>query len=215
MSRLSIDSISNSTTGTASDEDEHELTTVPTTPKRNTNGSALISAAPLAMGSRRKSPAPTWLSQPSDPNGYREPSSRNVEQIALASSPIHTTQMQPAPTMQLPESMTRSPPKEPLLTIRTTVIGAFQTEIVGECGSSLQGVLSLSFTLPQPYTPRINAQVTSTRCKSRSEDSTPLHPTPSHFVQHRQPLVSPNHHAGLLGTKADVLASWRQWGGPS
>lgn len=112
MSRLSIDSISNSTTGTASDEDEHELTTVPTTPKRNTNGSALISAAPLAIGSRRKSPAPTWLSQPSDPNGYREPSSRNVEQIALASSPIHTTQMQPAPTMQLPESMTRSPPKE-------------------------------------------------------------------------------------------------------
>jgi hypothetical protein len=112
MSRLSIDSISNSTTGTASDEDEHELATVPTTPKLRTNGSALISAAPLAMGSRRKSPARTWLSQPSDPNGYREPYSRNVEQIALASSPIHTTQMQPAPTMQLPESMTRSPPRE-------------------------------------------------------------------------------------------------------
>lgn len=112
MSRLSVDSVSNSTTGTASDEDEHELTTVPATPKLRASASASTSAAPLAMGSRRrKSPPRTWLSRSSDPSGYREPYARDVEQIALASSPIHTTQMQPAPTMQLPQSMSRSPSK--------------------------------------------------------------------------------------------------------
>ena len=111
MSRLSIDSSSNSTTGTASDEDEHELTTVPTTPKLRANASASITTAPLATGSRRKSPARAWVSRSRDLNGYGDSYSRDVEQIPLASSPIHTTQMQPAPTMQLPESMTRSPPK--------------------------------------------------------------------------------------------------------
>lgn len=105
MSRLSIDSTSNSTTGTASDEDEHELTTVPTTPKLRAK------ASPLATGSRRKSPTHSWVSRSGDLNGYGDSYSRDVEQIPLASSPIHTTQMQPAPTMQLPESMTRSPPK--------------------------------------------------------------------------------------------------------
>lgn len=110
MSRLSIDSNSNSTTGTASDEDEHELTTVPTTPKLRANTSAAsISTAPLATAPRRRtSPARAWVSRSGDLNGYGESYS---EQIPLASSPIHTTQMQPAPTMQLPESMTRSPPK--------------------------------------------------------------------------------------------------------
>jgi hypothetical protein len=64
------------------------------------------------MGSRRrKSPPPTWLSRSRDPSDRREPYARDVEQIALASSPIHTTQMQPGPTMQLPESMSRSPSK--------------------------------------------------------------------------------------------------------
>jgi hypothetical protein len=111
MSRLSIDSTSNSTTGTASDEDEHELTTVPTTPKLRAKASASISTAPLATGSRRKSPARSWVSRSGDLNGYGDSYSHNVEQIPLASSPIHTTQMQPAPAMQLPESMTRSPPK--------------------------------------------------------------------------------------------------------
>ena len=113
MSRFSIDSVSNSTTGTASDEDEHELITVPTTPELRANApSASISAAPLAMGSRRRrSPPPRWLSRSRDPSDRREPHARDVEQIALASSPIHTTQMQPAPTMQLPESMSRSPSK--------------------------------------------------------------------------------------------------------
>jgi hypothetical protein len=62
-------------------------------------------------GSRRKRPARAWVSRSGDLNGYGESCSRDVEQIPLASSPIHTTQMQPAPTMQLPESMTRSPPK--------------------------------------------------------------------------------------------------------
>jgi hypothetical protein len=111
MSRLSMDSNSNSTTGTASDEDEHELTAVPTTPKLRANASASISTAPLATGSRRKSPARAWVSRSGDLNGYGGSYSRDVEQIPLASSPIHTTQMQPAPTMQLPQSMTRSPPK--------------------------------------------------------------------------------------------------------
>ena len=111
MSRLSIDSTSNSTTGTASDEDEHELTTVPTTPKLRAKASASISTAPLATGSRTKSSARSWVSRSGDLNGYGDSYSRDVEQIPLASSPIHTTQMQPAPTMQLPESMTRSPPK--------------------------------------------------------------------------------------------------------
>ena len=112
MSRLSIDSNSNSTTGTASDEDEHELATVPTTPKVRANTSAsTTSTAPLATGSQRKSPGRAWVSPSGDLNGYGDSYSRDVEQIPLASSPIHTTQMQPAPTMQLPESMTRSPPK--------------------------------------------------------------------------------------------------------
>ena len=111
MSRLSIDSNSNSTTGTASDEDEHELTTVPTTPKLRANASASTSTAPLVRGSRRKSPPRAWVSRSGGLNGYGDSYSRDVEQIPLASSPIHTTQMQPAPTMQLPESMTRSPPR--------------------------------------------------------------------------------------------------------
>lgn len=115
MSRLSIDSASNSTTGTASDEDEHELTTVPTTPKVRANASAAsISTAPLATTGprKRKSPARAWVSRSGGLNGYGESYSRDVEQIPLASSPIHTTQMQPAPAMQLPESiMPRSPPK--------------------------------------------------------------------------------------------------------
>lgn len=112
MSRLSMDSNSNSTTGTASDEDEHELTTVPTTPKLRANASASISTAPLATGSGRKRPARAWVPRSGDLNGYGDSysRSRDVEEIPLASSPIHTTQMQPAPTMQLPESMTRSPP---------------------------------------------------------------------------------------------------------
>ena len=112
MSRLSIDSVSNSTTGTASDEDEHELTAVTTTPKLRADEPESISA-PLAVNSRRRKATHTWLSESSEANGYGEPHPRDVEQIALASSPIHTMQMQPAPTMQLPESMTRSPPKAP------------------------------------------------------------------------------------------------------
>lgn len=115
MSRLSIDSIPNSTTGTASDEAEHELTAVQTTLKpRRADAQPTSLSAPMAVRARRKkSPAHTWLSESStEPySGYGEPDPRDVEQIALASSPIHTMQMQPAPTMQLPESMTRSPPK--------------------------------------------------------------------------------------------------------
>lgn len=115
MSRLSVDSVSNSTTGTASDEAEHELTAVPTTPKpRRAGAQPTTLSAPLAVrAQRKKSPAHTWLSESSSEpySGYGEPDPRDVEQIALASSPIHTMQMQPAPTMQLPESMTRSPPK--------------------------------------------------------------------------------------------------------
>ena len=110
MSRLSIDSVSNSTT--ASDEAEHELTTVPTTPKARTDAPATTTSisAPLAVNSRRKNHAHAWFSESNEPYGYGEPYPRDAEQIALASSPIHTTQMQPAPAMQLPESMTRSPP---------------------------------------------------------------------------------------------------------
>jgi hypothetical protein len=117
MSRLSVDSNSNSTTGTASDEDEHELTAVRTTPKLRADASAAASpspsSAPLAAGPRRrKSPARGWVSRSrsGDLNGYGGSYSGDTEEIPLASSPIHTTQMQPAPTMQLPESiMTRSP----------------------------------------------------------------------------------------------------------
>ena len=109
MSRLSIDSVSNSTT--ASDEAEHELATVPTTPKARTDA-PVINSAPLAVNSRRKNRAHAWFSESNDESSdYGEPHPRDVEQIALAASPIHTTQMQPAPSMQLPESMTRSPPK--------------------------------------------------------------------------------------------------------
>jgi hypothetical protein len=116
MSRLSIDSVPNSTTGTTSDEAEHELTAVQTTTlkPRRADAQPTSLSAPLAVRARRKkSPAHTWLSESSSEpySGYGEPDPRDVEQIALASSPIHTMQMQPAPTMQLPESMTRSPPK--------------------------------------------------------------------------------------------------------
>ncbi|KAI9507476.1 hypothetical protein F5148DRAFT_1149727 [Russula earlei] len=118
MSRLSMDSASNSTiTGTPSDEADHELTAVPKVPsgKRIANASGSIPAPLATADSQRKSTARTWLSDSSTtPYGYREPYLRDVEQIALASSPIHTTQMQPAAAMQLPESMmTRSPPKGP------------------------------------------------------------------------------------------------------
>lgn len=105
LSRLSIDGVSNATTGTAaSDEAEHELTAVPTTPKRK----PLRTDDATLTNSRRKSRARhAWLSE--SRNG-QEPSyaTRDVEQIALASSPIHTTQMQPAAVMQLPGSVMRS-----------------------------------------------------------------------------------------------------------
>jgi hypothetical protein len=105
FSRLSIDSVSNSTTG--SDEAEHELTDVPTTPKRKplrTEDAAPVLVPSTTRRKNRKRHA--WHSD----NGEdaHEPYIRDVEQIALASSPIHTTQMQPAPTMQLPGSMMRS-----------------------------------------------------------------------------------------------------------
>ena len=110
FSRLSIDSVSNSTT--ASDEAvEHELTPVPTTPKRKPLRTD--DAAPVSMPStsRRKNRARhhTWLSE----SRYGEEGRDDVEHIALASTPIHTTQMQPAAAMQLPGSMMRSSaPKE-------------------------------------------------------------------------------------------------------
>ncbi|KAI0256350.1 hypothetical protein BJV78DRAFT_1278855 [Lactifluus subvellereus] len=112
MSRLSIDSVSNSTTGTTSDEGEHELTPVPATPKPRSDTSVPI-PGPFLTNPRRKRPARTWLSDSDsrDADGRQEPSARDVEHIALASSPIHTTQMQPAPVMQLPDYIMRSPSK--------------------------------------------------------------------------------------------------------
>lgn len=107
FSRLSIDSVSNSTT--ASDEGEHELTDVPTTPKRKPLRTE--DAAPVLMPSttrRKNRKRHAWHSESPNGEDAHEPYIRNVEQIALASSPIHTTQMQPAPTMQLPGSMMRS-----------------------------------------------------------------------------------------------------------
>ncbi|KAI0001258.1 hypothetical protein BJV74DRAFT_88927 [Russula compacta] len=117
MSRLSIDSVSNSTTGTASDEAEHELTAVPTAHKSRTNAS-VSNSAPLTtnLQRKRKGPKRTWLSESTGCDGHREqypPRDRDVEQITRASSPIHTTQMQPAAAMKLPEYMTRSPSKAP------------------------------------------------------------------------------------------------------
>jgi hypothetical protein len=114
MSRLSIDSVSNSTT--ASDEAEHELATVPTTPKARADAPVTTNSAPLDVDSDsrvKNRRAHAWFSGSSNDGscGYGGPHPRGVEQIALASSPIHTMQMQPAPSMQLPESMTRSPPK--------------------------------------------------------------------------------------------------------
>ncbi|KAI0305384.1 hypothetical protein B0F90DRAFT_1815027 [Multifurca ochricompacta] len=112
MSRLSIDSVSNSTTGTASDEAEHELTAVPTTLKQRTSTSMSMAIPTPFMKSQGKSPAYTWLTDSSKADS-REPYSTDVEQIPLASSPIHTTQMQPAAAMQLPGHIGRSPPKAP------------------------------------------------------------------------------------------------------
>ena len=113
FSRLSIDSVSNSTT--ASDETQHELTDVPTTPKRKplrTDDAAPVSMPRGTRGKHRARHA--WLSESRNGEEGHGPYARNVEQIPLASSPIHTTQMQPAPTMQLPGSMMRSgaPPKD-------------------------------------------------------------------------------------------------------
>jgi hypothetical protein len=78
----------------------------------------------------------------------------------------------------------------------------------------------LSSTLPKPFIPRINARKSHpTRCKSRSEDATLLHLALSHFVPHPHPhpLVGPNRHASLVKQtslrNAEVLASWRQFGG--
>ncbi|KAF8268610.1 hypothetical protein EI94DRAFT_1700104 [Lactarius quietus] len=116
FSRLSIDSASNSTTG--SDEAEHELTDVPTTPKRkplSTDDTAPVSmpATTLTNSRRKNRPRHAWLSESRNGEEGHEPYTQNVEQIPLASSPIHTTQMQPAPAMQLPGSMMRSgAPKE-------------------------------------------------------------------------------------------------------
>ncbi|KAI9455478.1 hypothetical protein BJY52DRAFT_645050 [Lactarius psammicola] len=114
FSRLSIDSVSNSTT--VSDDPEHELTAVPTTPKRkplridDDAAPVWTPTTTTLTNSRRKSRARhAWLSE--SRNGGEEgqgPYTRDVEQIALASSPIHTTQMQPAAVMQLPGSMLRS-----------------------------------------------------------------------------------------------------------
>ncbi|KAH9963883.1 hypothetical protein BC827DRAFT_97408 [Russula dissimulans] len=114
ISRLSMDSVSNSTT--ASDEADHELTAVPSTSKHFASASGTSFADSLVATNsqrQRKRPTRTWPAESSKPNGYQEPYLRDVEQIALASTPIHTTQMQPAAAMQLPESMTRSPPKGP------------------------------------------------------------------------------------------------------
>jgi hypothetical protein len=115
FSRLSVDSASNSTT--ASDEAAvHELTAVPTTPKRKplrTDDAAPVSMPSTSLtDSRRKNRARhAWLSE--SRNGEGPYTRDDVEQIALASSPIHTTQMQPAAAMQLPGSMMRSSaPKE-------------------------------------------------------------------------------------------------------
>jgi LysM repeat protein len=105
ISRLSIDSVSNSTAGTASD-DEHELTAVPAIPKPRPDLFASITAKP-----ERNRPPRGWLADSREADGRQGPYERNVavEQIALSSSSIHTTQMQPAVAMQLPEYMTRSP----------------------------------------------------------------------------------------------------------
>ncbi|KAI0268835.1 hypothetical protein BC834DRAFT_655545 [Gloeopeniophorella convolvens] len=108
ISRLSMESASTSTTGTASDEVEHELTTVPTTPKSRTNASALI---PVPFISPQRSGPSRTKSSDSGVLSGREPPERSVEQIALSSTPIHTVQMQPAAIMQLPEHMARSPSK--------------------------------------------------------------------------------------------------------
>ncbi|KAH8995760.1 hypothetical protein EDB92DRAFT_1794506 [Lactarius akahatsu] len=107
FSRLSIDSVSNS--ATASDDAEHELTAVLTTPKRKPLRIVDDASTATLTNSRRKSRARhAWLSETRSNAEAEEPHTRDVEQIALASSPIHTTQMQPAATMQLPGSMMRS-----------------------------------------------------------------------------------------------------------
>ncbi|KAH9040194.1 hypothetical protein EDB85DRAFT_194983 [Lactarius pseudohatsudake] len=112
FSRLSIDSVSNSTT--ASDDAEHELTAVLTTPKRKPLRIDDDASTATLTNSRRKSRARhAWLSETRNNAEAEEPHTRDVEQIALASSPIHTTQMQPAATMQLPGSMMRSSAPRP------------------------------------------------------------------------------------------------------
>ncbi|KAH8993339.1 hypothetical protein EDB86DRAFT_1383770 [Lactarius hatsudake] len=106
LSRLSIDSASNSTT--ASDDAEHELTAVLTTPKRKPLRIDDASSSTLTNSRRKSRARHAWLSETRSNAEAEEPFTRDVEQIALASSPIHTTQMQPAATMQLPGSMMRS-----------------------------------------------------------------------------------------------------------
>jgi hypothetical protein len=114
FSCLSVDSVSNSM---ASDEAAvHKLTAIPTTPKRKPL--CTDDAVPVSMPSttltnswRKNRTRHAWLSES---RNSEEPYTRDdVEQIALASSPIHTMQMQPAAVMQLPGSMMRSSgPKE-------------------------------------------------------------------------------------------------------
>ncbi|KAI0066026.1 hypothetical protein BV25DRAFT_1912831 [Artomyces pyxidatus] len=99
MSRLSVESASTSTTGTASDEEELEMNAVPTTPKSRqklTHPATVVSPHHL----------PTSILP--HLKAKRKPSG---EQIALASNPIRTVQMQPAPLMQLPEHISRSSSK--------------------------------------------------------------------------------------------------------
>jgi hypothetical protein len=99
--------------------------------------------------------------------------------------------------------------------IPTTVIGIFQAEIAGECGSSsLQDVVTrgpLIHFAQTIYPSDKCAQSHPTRCKSRSEDATLLHlalPAPPCGSESPRELVK---QTSLRN--AEVLASWRQFGG--
>ncbi|KAI0049942.1 carbohydrate-binding module family 50 protein [Auriscalpium vulgare] len=112
ISRFSVESTSSSVTG--SDDQEHEMRTVPTTPK-----SRVKLSSPIPFLSPRKStPNPKHASPPSflsrTPSNGKGKGSRPpdvVEHIALGSSPIRTVQMEPAPVMRLPEQMVRTASK--------------------------------------------------------------------------------------------------------
>jgi hypothetical protein len=86
---------------------------VPTTPKRKplrTDDAApvFVPNGTNTRGKNRARARHAWLSEPRNEEGHERYHARDVEQIALASNAIHTTQMQPAPAMQLPGYLMRS-----------------------------------------------------------------------------------------------------------